>query len=83
MCTVSDEGEILAQSIDSLDQLADQMTPEEAIEALDPVDLQTFWREWPHASKWAGALWRLLEAELAVPAHPAGNGDADEVGGSG
>ena len=80
---VSDDGEVLSNSIDALEHLADRMTPQEAVAELDAADLQTFWREWPNASAWAGTLWRLLEADLAVPAQAEGDADAEEVGGSG
>ncbi|SVC66990.1 uncharacterized protein METZ01_LOCUS319844, partial [marine metagenome] len=52
-----DESERLIQAIDSLEALARARTPAEAAREFDPADLQTFWREWPHASVWAGNLW--------------------------
>ena len=69
--------------IDSLDELARSCTPVEATEQLDPVVLQAFWREWPHASVWAGNLWRELNKDLEAPSTERLDRDLDEVGGSG
>jgi hypothetical protein len=45
--------------------------------------LQTFWREWPHASVWAGTLWRHLNRDLETPARERSDVELDEVGGTG
>jgi hypothetical protein len=51
---------------------------------LDDITLQVFWRDWPHLSSWAGALWRRLNTELARPATPTSGSDLDpDVGGEG
>lgn len=63
-----DASDRLLDTITALDELADELTPDEAIDALDAATLQQFWKQWPHASSWAGALWRKLNAELAPPA---------------
>ncbi len=73
----------LLEALDLLDEVADSVTPDEAAEELDEATLQTFWREWPRTSAWAGALWRRLNAELAEPAAVADDPDLDEIGGSG
>ncbi len=80
---VSTGEEALSEAVDALEQLAGQMTPAEALAEIDPATLQSFWREWPDASAWAGTLWRLLEAELASPARPQLDPEVDEVGGTG
>ena len=73
----------LLEALGLLDEVADTLTADEAAEELDEATLQTFWREWPRASAWAGALWRRLNAELAEPAAVADDPDLDEFGGSG
>ena len=73
----------LIQAIDSLESLARTCTPAEAAQEFDPADLQTFWREWPHTSVWAGNLWRELNKDLEQPAVERQDRDLDEVGGSG
>ncbi len=83
MVVVSTGEEALSQAIDALERVASEMTPDEALAEIDPATLQSFWREWPDASSWAGALWRLLEAELASPARPQLDPEVDEVGGTG
>jgi hypothetical protein len=77
------DDEALTEAIDGLEQLAGRMTPGEALVEMDPAILQTFWREWPDASSWAGALWRLLEFELSSSAQPQLDSENDEVGGTG
>jgi hypothetical protein len=71
----------LLEALDLLGEVADQLTAAQAVEELDDATLQTFWRDWPRASAWAGALWRQLNAELAGPAELAGDPDFDEIGG--
>jgi len=73
----------LIQAIDSLEALAGACTPAEAAREFDSADLQTCWREWPHASVWAGNLWRELNKDLEQPAIERQDRDLDEVGGSG
>jgi hypothetical protein len=69
--------------VDALDALSRACSPAEAAEHLDPVVLQTFWREWPHTSVWAGNLWRTLNLDLEEPASERLDREVDEVGGSG
>ena len=79
----AEESERLIEAIDSLEALARACTPAEAAREFDPADLQTFWREWPHASVWAGNLWRELNKDLDAPSSERLDRDRDEVGGSG
>ena len=69
--------------VDALDALARESTPAEAADEMDPAVLQAFWREWPHASVWAGNLWRELNRDLEAPSEARVDRDIDEVGGSG
>ena len=79
----ADQSERLIQAIDSLEALARACTPAEAAREFDSADLQTFWREWPHASVWAGNLWRELNKDLEQPAIERQDRELGEVGGSG
>ena len=78
-----DAAERLLQALSQLDDIADELTPEEAVRIIDEASLQVFWRDWPNVSSWAGALWRQLNADLAEPARPPNDAELDEVGGSG
>jgi hypothetical protein len=78
----ADAGARLVSALEGLDEVAREMTPDEAADALAGADLQLFWREWPHASKWAGALWRKVNEDLAGPATQQQDAELDEVGGS-
>ncbi|MBH98981.1 MAG: hypothetical protein CL467_00055 [Acidimicrobiaceae bacterium] len=69
--------------IDALDALSRSGTPAEAAAEMDSAALQAFWREWPHASVWAGNLWRELNRDLAAPSESRVDREVDEVGGSG
>lgn len=77
----SDVSDRLMTAITSLERVADELTPEEAADALDNAALQTFWREWPGVGAWAGALWRRLNEELEEPAREQKDPQRDEVGG--
>ena len=79
----ADQSERLIQAIDSLEALASACTPAEAAREFDSADLQTFWREGPHASVWAGNLWRERNKDLEQPAIERQDRELDEVGGSG
>ena len=70
------------EALDLLGEIADEVTAEQAAEELDEATLQTFWREWPRTSAWAGALWRQLNTALEEPARVADDPDLDEIGGS-
>lgn len=71
----------LMEALEGLAEVADELTADEAVDELDEVTLQEFWREWPRASAWAGALWRRLNADLEDSARPVMDPDHDEVGG--
>ena len=79
----TEKSERLIEAIDRLEALARAHTPTEAAREFDSADLQTFWREWPRASVWAGNLWRELNKALEQPAIERQDRDLDEVGGSG
>jgi len=75
--------ERLMDALSQLEEVADAVTPDEAVGTLDDASLQVFWRDWPHVSAWAGSLWRKLNEDLAAPARPSQDPELDEVGGSG
>ncbi|MGH8973396.1 MAG: hypothetical protein ACRD0C_09345 [Acidimicrobiia bacterium] len=64
----------LMEAMEAFHEVADSLSPEAALAALDESSLQVFWRDWPHIASWAGALWRALNEELAEPASPADDG---------
>lgn len=72
----------LLEAMETLNEVADALSVESALEELDDTTLQMFWRDWPHIASWAGSLWRRLNQELAEPATPADEGEVD-TGGSG
>jgi hypothetical protein len=76
-------GARLVEALAQLEEVADALTADEALQTVDDASLQVFWRDWPQLSSWAGALWRKLDQDLATPARPQGDPDLDEVGGSG
>lgn len=78
---MTDAADRLVEALTALREVADQHTADEAIDALDSGTLQTFWREWPDVSSWAGALWRHLDRDLAGPAQAQVDPQRDEVGG--
>lgn len=81
---MSDPGADLIEALDTLDGVAGHLTADEAVEQLDAATLHMFWREWPAVARWCGALWRHINADLAMPAStPADDDDARELGGSG
>jgi len=79
---VDDNGERLVSAVERLQEVADELTADEAADALDDATLQLFWRDWPNVSSWAGALWRRLDADLARASGPPRD-DSDEIGGEG
>ena len=80
---MADTSQQLLEAMEAFDAVASELTPEAALEQLDETSLQMFWRDWPHISSWAGALWRKLSEDLAEPATPVQDHDLDEVGGEG
>lgn len=81
--SMADESEQLLEAITLLENVSRSITPDDAADELDAATLQSFWREWPSASGWAGALWRRLNQDLEAPAAPQTDPETDEVGGSG
>lgn len=80
---MSDASERFIQAISALEEVADEVTPDEAHSTFDDATLQEFWRDWTHISSWAGQLWRLLSRDLEAPAKPATDDDHHETGESG
>ncbi len=77
---MADVAQQLLKAMEALDEVADSITADEAMQELDEATLQVFWRDWPRIQSWAGSLWRQLNEELAEMASPAG-GDVDTGGG--
>jgi hypothetical protein len=73
----------LMEALDLLGEVADELTAQDAADELDDATLQAFWRDWPRHGAWAGALWRLLNADLEDSAQPLQDPDTEEIGGSG
>lgn len=71
----------LLVAMEALNDVADGLTVDAALEELDETTLQVFWRDWPHVASWAGTLWRRLNQELADPASPADSEEIDTGGG--
>ena len=80
---MEDASDRLLRAVEELERVAESVTPDEAARVLDEATLQVFWQRWPHASSWAGALWRLLNVDLADPAAPVEESEFHEVGGEG
>jgi hypothetical protein len=78
-----DRSERFLEAISQLDGVADEVPADEALRTFDDATLQVFWKDWPHISSWAGALWRKLSEDLAEPATPVQDHELDEVGGEG
>jgi hypothetical protein len=70
-------------ALSTLDDVADEVTADNAAALLDDAALQVFWRDWPRLGSWAGALWRQLNEDLAGPSAAFDEGGLDEVGGEG
>jgi hypothetical protein len=75
-----DVGDRLMSALSRLDAVADEVTPDEALHAIDAATLEVFWRDWPQINAWAGFLWQRLDEDLAGPATPPQDPDLDEVG---
>lgn len=69
-------------AVAELRDVADSVTPQDAVSGFDETTLQNFWRDWTGISQWAGALWRALNQDLGEASRPANLGGPD-VGGSG
>jgi hypothetical protein len=83
MSDPAESSERLLEAMTALEDLARACTPAQAAEEFDPIVLQAFWREWPHASVWAGTLWRVLNRDLEQPAAQQKDPELDEIGGVG
>jgi hypothetical protein len=77
---MDDAGTRLLDALTALEEVADALTPAAARTAISTADLQVFWRDWPNVSSWAGALWRVLDDDLAEPASMQVDPELDEVG---
>lgn len=73
----------LLGALETLEDIASRLSPDDAVSAFDDAPLQVFWRDWPRVSGWAGAVWRRLNDDLALPSTALGESDLDEVGGEG
>ena len=80
---MDDVSERFLGALSALEQVADELTSEEAAATLDEAALQLFWREWPQLGSWAGTLWRQLNEDLAGPSSAVAESELDEVGGEG
>lgn len=78
---MTDPSNRFLECIEELQRITASVTPEEAREDFDPATLQIFWSEWPRLGSWAGALWRVLNQDLAEPAEAFTDPETDEVGG--
>jgi hypothetical protein len=70
-------------ALSALDDVADEVSSDEAATTLDVAALQVFWRDWPRVGAWAGAVWRQLDRDMAAPSSPLIDPGVDEVGGEG
>jgi hypothetical protein len=75
-----DVGDRLVSALSDLDAIADELRPDEALQAIDEATLEVFWRDWPQIDAWARSLWQRLNEDLAGPATPPQDPDLDEVG---
>jgi hypothetical protein len=80
---MDDVSDRLLAALSALETVTREVTTDEAAARLDEATLQVLWREWPRLGAWAGALWRQLDADLAVPSSTVNDADIDEVGGEG
>ena len=80
---MDDVSERFLGALSALEQVADELTSDEAAATLDEAALQLFWREWPQLGSWAGTLWRQLNEDLAGPSSAVAESELDEVGGEG
>ena len=80
---MDDPAAALLHALDTLKGVAGDLTADAAADELDAATLQVFWREWPAASGWAGALWRRLNADLEQPSAMPHDDEVAELGGSG
>jgi hypothetical protein len=79
---VSDPSQRLIDALTALEEVADEVSADEAVDVLEGAALQLFWRDWPALSGWAGAVWRRLNADMDRSSQPVRDPDLDEVGGN-
>jgi hypothetical protein len=80
---MDDAGDKFLEVIHELEDVANSLPAQRALTEFDEITLQVFWRKWPQLSCWAGQLWSMLSAELAVPSQRADDAELHETGGSG
>lgn len=80
---MDDASDRLLKVIEEFDRIAESATSDEAARTFDEATLQVFWQQWPHVSSWAGALWRMINVDLADAATPVEESEFHEVGGEG
>jgi len=80
---MDDVSDRLLEALSALEAVVGEVTTDEAPARFDDAALQVFWRDWPRLGAWAGALWRRLDEDLAVPSSSVNELDLDEVGGEG
>lgn len=77
---MEDVADRFLELIHELEDIANSVPARRALAEFDETTLQVFWKRWPHLSAWAGSLWTMLSAELAVPSTQHAD---DEIGESG
>jgi hypothetical protein len=80
---MEDSADRFLELIHELEDLCSSVTAQRALAEFDETTLQVFWKKWPHVSAWAGSLWSMLSAELAVPSSMQRDAELDETGESG
>jgi hypothetical protein len=80
---MDDVSDRLLEALSALERVAGELTVDDVRARLDDAALEVFWREWPRLGAWAEALWRQLDADLAVASSSVTEPDIDEVGGEG
>lgn len=78
---MDDLSERFLGALSALEDVADEVTSDDAAATLDGAALQVFWRDWPRLGSWVGALWRQINGDLAGPSSAANDAELDEVGG--
>ena len=80
---MEDVADRFLELIHDLEDIANSVSAQRALEEFDETTLQVFWKKWPHVSGWAGSLWTMLSAELSGPSTQHLDPDLDEIGESG
>lgn len=79
---MQDVADRFLELIHDLEDVSTTLSAQRALAEFDETTLQVFWKKWPHLSAWAGTLWSMLSAELAVPSSPPLDPEHEETGGS-